>query len=378
MKKTLAILLATLLALCCVSAALAEDDTILVGVSYMETGSMAAGGQNMRAAIEMAFDEINEAGGVLGGKKLEIYAVDDTGTADGAVTAVTNILAQSPVVCIGPHTSPMALAASQLYLEDGIPFVSAATSPSLLEEENPYFFRISVSDAAVGEVMVKFAIDNFAAKKIAAIYITDDYGKAANNASQAFAESQGLEYYSEGMTAEDTDVTSQLLKIKDWAPDVIFSFNHDADSALVVRQYNELGLKEIPFVGSNALPMPQVLDLVTGEQADGLYASTDFFGDTSDPVLNEFLTKFEERTGIAAERYAAMYYSAAYLVADAIERAGSTDSEAIREALAATDGFQCVLGSLKANEFGELNSTLFILAIDGNKECSVAQKVSMN
>lgn len=378
MKKILAILVALIVVLGSMTLAFAEEDTILVGVSYMETGSMAAGGHNMRAAIEMAFEEINNAGGVLGGKKLEVYCVDDTGTADGAVTAVTNILSQNPIVCIGPHTSPMALAASQLYMDEGIPFVSAATSPSLLEEENPYFFRISVSDGAVGQVMVKFAADNFAAKKIATIYITDDYGKAANNASKEFAESVGIEYYSEGMTAEDTDITSQLLKIKEWGPDVIFSFNHDADSALVVRQYNELGLTDIPFVGSNALPMPQVLDLISGEQADGLYASTDFFADTTDPVLGEFLAKFEERTGIVAERYAAMYYSAAYLVADAIERAGAVDSAAIRDALAATDGFQCVLGTLKANEFGELNSTLFILAIDGEKQSSVAQKVSLN
>ena len=129
--------------------------------------------------------------------------------------------------------------------------------------------------------MVKFAVENFGAKKIAAMYITDDYGKAANNASAAYAESIGLEYYSEGLTAEDTDVTSQLLKIRDWGPDVIFAFTHDADSALVVRQYNELGLTDIPFVGPNALPMPQVLDLISAEQANGLYASTDFFADRS-------------------------------------------------------------------------------------------------
>ena len=377
MKKILATLLVLVMALCCLTPALVED-TVLIGVSCMETGSMAAGGLHMKQAITMAFDEINAAGGVLGGKQLEIYLVDDTGNAAGAVTAVNNILSQDVAMCIGPHTSPMALAAMEFYKEAGVPFISAATSPSLLDQQNEYFFRISVSDAAVGEVMVKFAADNFGAKKIAAMYITDDYGKAANNSSKAFAESIGLEYYSEGMTAEDTDVTSQLLKIKDWQPDVVFSFTHDADSALVVRQYNELGLKDIPFIGPNALPMPQVLDLVSGEQVSGMYASTDFFLDLNDTVMKDFRDRYFERWGVEPERYAAMYYSAAYLTADAINRAGSTDHEAIREALAATDGFACVLGSLKANEHGELNSTLFILQIDANKECSVAQKVSLN
>ena len=377
MKKLLCALLVLVMTMACMTAMAA--DPILVGVSCMETGSMAAGGLHMKQAITMAFEEINGNGGVLGGSQLEMYLVDDTGNAAGAVTAVNNILTQDVAVCIGPHTSPMALAAMEYYKEEGIPFVSAATSPSLLDQNNEYFFRISVSDGSVGKVMVKFAADNFGAKKIAAMYITDDYGKAANNSSKEYAESLGLEYYAEGMTAEDTDVTSQLLKIKEWGPDVIFSFTHDADSALVVRQFAELGLKaDIPFIGPNALPMPQVLDLVSGEQVDGMYASTDFFADTTDPVMADFMQRYEARWGMLPERYAAMYYSASYLVADALTRAGSADPAAIRDALAATDGFPCVLGDLKANEFGELNSTLFILQIDANKECTVAQKVSLN
>lgn len=375
MKKILCTLLALMMVLGSV-AALAED--VLVGVSCMETGSMAAGGLHMKQAITMAFEEINAAGGVLDGKTLKTYLVDDTGNAAGAVTAVNNILSQDVAVCIGPHTSPMALAAMEYYKEAGIPFVSAATSPSLLEQNNEYFFRISVSDAKVGEVMVKYAAENFGAKKIAAMFITDDYGKAANNSSKAYAESIGLEYYSEGMTAEDTDVTSQLLKIKDWAPDVLFSFTHDADSALVVRQYSELGLRDIPFIGPNALPMPQVLDLVSGEQVEGLYASTDFFADKSDPVMLDFIERYVARWGVEPERYAAMYYSASYLIADAITRAGSLDSEAIREQLQATKDFPCVLGKLTTNEHGELNSTLFILQIAADKTCSVSQKVSLN
>lgn len=376
MKKILVTLLALLIAICGVSAAIAED-TILIGVSCMETGSMAAGGLHMKQAITMAVEEINANGGVLG-KQIEFELVDDQGNAAGAVTAVNKLIASDPVLCIGPHTSPMALAAMEFYKEAGIPFISAATSPSLLDQENEYFFRISVSDASVGEVMVKFAVENFGAKKIAAMYITDDYGKAANNASAAYAESIGLEYYSEGLTAEDTDVTSQLLKIRDWGPDVIFAFTHDADSALVVRQYNELGLTDIPFVGPNALPMPQVLDLISAEQADGLYASTDFFADRSDATMSDFMDRYTERWGVEPERYAAMYYSATYLAADAITRAGSTDHEAVREALAATENFPCVLGNLTANEHGELNSTLFMLQIDGEKNSSVVQKVSMN
>ena len=94
--------------------------------------------------------------------------------------------------------------------------------------------------------------------------------------------------------------------------------------------------------------------------------------------MSDFMDRYAERWGVEPERYAAMYYSATYLAADAITRAGSTDHEAVRAALAATENFPCVLGNLTANEHGELNSTLFMLQIDGEKNSSVVQKVSMN
>lgn len=355
----------------------ASGEPILIGVSNMVTGPMAAGGLRMKQSITMAFEEINANGGVLG-RPLEMVLVDDTGTPTGAVNSVNRILGSKVTACIGPHTSPMVAAVSDIYSKNEIPFVSGATSPKLIDAKNPYFFRISVSDGSVGQVMVKFAGEKFGAKKIAALYDTDDYGVAANATTEAYCKANGFEYYSEGFTGGDKDLTSQLMKLKAWGPDVVFSYSHDAEVALHVRQMNELGMKDIPFIGPNALPMPQVLDLVEGSQVDGCYASTDYFGDTTDPVMSEFLTKFKDRWGEDAERYAALYYSASYLLADAIERAGSDDPKAVRDALAATADFQSVMGTLNCNEDGELNTNIFILQMDGEKNVSVAEKVSLD
>lgn len=356
----------------------AEGKPIKVGVSYMNTGSMAAGGLRMHQAITMAFEEINGKGGVLGGRPLEMVAVDDTGTPTGAVNAVNKILGENIAVSIGPHTSPMASATQELYRKAGVPFVTAATSPSLLQAENPYFFRISVSDGAVGPVMVAFAVENFDCKKIGAIYDTDDYGVAANNATQTYCEENGIEYYSEGFTTGDKDLTSQLSKIKAWGPDVFFDFSHDAEAALTVRQLDELGMGDIPHIGSNALAQAQTYDLCDAKQLEGTYASTDFYADTTNETMNDFLERFRTRWGEEAERYAAMYYTAAYLVADAIERAGSDDPEAIRTALSETQGFQAIFGELNCTEQGEMNTNLYILEFDGEKNMTVAQQVSLD
>lgn len=350
---------------------------IKVGVSDMVTGPLAAGGLRMKQAVTMAFEEINANGGVLGGRQLEMVLVDDTGTPTGAVNAVNKILGEQVSVVIGPHTSPMASATQELNRKAGVPFVTAATSPKLLEANNPYFFRISVSDGSVGPAMVEFAKDKFNATKIAALYDTDDYGVAANNATKVYCESNGVTYYAEGFTSGDKDLTSQLSKIKNWKPDVIFDFSHDAEAALIVRQLKELGMGDIPHVGPNALTNPQTYDLCEAKQLEGAYASTDFYADQSNESMKKFLDSFEERWNEDAERYASMYYTAAYLIADAIERAGSDNPEDIRKALSETKDFDSVFGKLNCSEQGELNTNLYILQFDGKKQMSVAQQISL-
>lgn len=356
----------------------ATGEPIKVGVSNMVTGPMAAGGLRMKQSITMAFEEINAKGGVLGGRPLELVLVDDTGTPTGAVNAVNKILGDNVSVVIGPHTSPMASATQELYRKAGVPFITAATSPKLLEAENPYFFRISVSDGAVGPAMVEFAKDKFSAKKIGALYDTDDYGVAADNATKQYCETNGIEYYSEGFTTGDKDLTSQLSKIKGWGPDVVFDFSHDAEAALIVRQLDDLGMGELPHVGPNALAQSQTYDLCDAGQLEGTYASTDFYADETNPAMKEFLDNFNTRWGVDVERYAAMYYTAAYLAADAIDRAGSDKPEDIRKALSETKDFDAVFGKLNCSEQGEMNTNLYILQFDGEKNMNVAQQVSLD
>lgn len=360
------------------SASTATGKPIKIGVSNMMTGPMAAGGIRMKQAITLAVEEINANGGVLDGRPLETVLVDDTGTPTGAVNAVNKILGENIALAIGPHTSPMASATQEIYRKAKVPFISAATSPKLLEAENPYFFRISVSDGAVGPAMVNFAKENFDALKIAALYDTDDYGVAADGATKKYCEEQKIEYYSEGFTTGDKDLTSQLSKIKNWGPDVIFDFSHDAEAALTVRQLSELGMGDIPHVGPNALAMSQTYDLCDAKQLDGTYASTDFFADEENPAMKEFLDKFRERWGEEVERYAAMYYTATYLAADAVERAGTDDPEKIQEALSETKDFKAVFGTLNCDEHGEMNRNLYILEFDGGKNMSVAKQISLD
>lgn len=377
MKKLVAMVLTVIMVLSMAVCAYAEEP-IKIGLSYMETGEFALSGELMLKGVLLAAEEINAKGGLLG-RQVEIVEVDNASTAQGAVTSVNKILSDDVVACIGPTTSGMVNSTLQYYNEAGIPFVSAATSPKIRDNEAETFFRISVSDALVGTVMVKFAAESLGAKKIGIIHNTDDYGMAAMNAAVEAAPAYGIETYTEGMTSADTDVSAQLLKIKNWGADCIFSFTHDQDTVLVVRQLFELGMGDINYVGPNALPMPANIPLIEAEALDGCYAATDYFAAVTDEVLQAYITRYTERwDGLEVDRLAALYYTSAYVIFDAIERAGSTEPAAIMAAMAETAGLDTVLGPITSDANHDLNSTLFIVQFDAEKNCSLVEKVTLN
>jgi branched-chain amino acid transport system substrate-binding protein len=380
MKKFVALFLIVSMLLCFVSAGFAEPagEPIKIGLSGMSTGDYVESGLLMQNGVLLAAEEINANGGLLG-RPVEIVFVDNASTAQGAVTSVNKILSEDVVACIGPTTSGMVNATLQYFQDGGIPFVSAATSPAIRNNESDCFFRISVSDALVGTVMVKFAAETLKATKIGIIHNTDDYGMAAMNAAVEAAKNYGIETYTEGMTSADTDVSAQLLKIKSWGADCIFSFTHDADTVLVVRQLHELGMRDINYVGPNALPMPANIPLIDSEALAGCYASTDYFADVNDAKLQDYIARYAERwDGLEVDRLAALYYTATYVVADAIARAGSDNPAEIKAAMEKTSGLETVLGSITCDENHDLNSTLFIVLFDETKECSLAEKVTLN
>lgn len=94
--------------------------------------------------------------------------------------------------------------------------------------------------------------------------------------------------------------------------------------------------------------------------------------------MKKFLDDFHARWGEDVERYAAMYYTAAYLAADAIDRAGSDKPEDIRKALSETKDFDAVFGKLNCNAQGEMNTNLYILEFDGDKNMNVTQQISLD
>lgn len=328
------------------------DGEIKVGVVTAITGSFPLAGERTKQGIQLRCDEINEAGGLLG-KKVVIVVEDDQSTQTGAVNAVNKIVNEDIVAVIGPHLSGNVMATEQIFKNSQMPFLTGGTNPKLAELGNPYLFRIRPSDAMVAEAAAKYAVETLGAKKVGISYNNDDFGMGGKTVVENYLKDAGIEYIAEGHNSGDRDLTGQIMKFKNANVDAIISWTHDSEVALFARQTTELNL-DVPIIASAGITMQQVLDMVDAEEVEGWYSVTDFAITDESSVVQDFAKRFEAKYNVKPELYAASYYGAMTVLADAIERAGSTDSEAIRKALSETQNLQGILGVFNCNEKGEM------------------------
>lgn len=322
----------------------ASTDPIRIGVSAAITGAAPLDGERSVQGIKMAVSEINAAGGVLG-RPLEIVVEDDANDSATAVNVVNKLVSdQSIVALLGPHRSANAMAVEGIVAQAEIPYLTGASSPSLVEKvSNPWLFRIRGSDSFVGQIIGKFAIENVGATKFGVIYNNDDYGVGGR------------------------DVVVKYLTDAGYEPLVVEGHNtHDPEAAILTRQMNEMGL-DVPIVGPTTFSLPTYLSLVTAEETEGFYSVADFVADNPDELVQKFYNSFVETYDVEPDLFAAAYYNGVYILADAITRAGAADRASIQKALLETKDLPSVYGTLYSNEHGELVHSAVVCEIVDNQ-----------
>ena len=331
-----------------------SDDTILIGVSASITGSAPTNGERTCQGAELAVKEINEAGGVLG-KQIELYEADDGGTTDLAINAINLIAEQDVAAQVGPNLSGLTMAIEGTMAKNGIPFLTGATSPALVKDiDNEYLFRIRESDTIQATVAAQYITDDLGCTNIGLLTDSDDYGAGAKNVAIAYFEENGISYDSQEFNSGDTDLSTQVMKLQSAGCDGIIVWAHDTETALCAQTFYDYGV-DVPIVGSTSISTTQVIDLCETEWLTNWYSVTDFTPTNPDETVQKFVAAFNEAYGCDPELYAATYYSSIYILADAIERAGSTDREAIRAALEETSEFKGgVLATYTADENQEM------------------------
>jgi branched-chain amino acid transport system substrate-binding protein len=342
----------------------AAGDVIRIGVFEPMTGDSAAGGQMTWEGIELA----GELHGEVLGKKVELVLVDNKTDKNEAANAVIRLIEKEKVVAIiGSYGSSLAMAAGPTVMEKEVPAVGCSPTNPLVTEDNPYYFRVCFIDPFQGRVMAQYAKEELGAKTAVLVRnVADAYSVGLNNFfKEAFIELTGDENavlaeldYQQG----DQDFTAQLTSIKKENPDVIFAPGPYNDGALMIMQARDLGI-EAPFLGGDTWEAPEFIE-IGGQNVEGVALSTHYSIDAAPTeAAKEFVDAYKAKFNKDPNAFAALGYDAYMVILDAIERADSYESVAIRDALAQTAGFKGVTGTITLDENGDATKSAVILQV---------------
>jgi branched-chain amino acid transport system substrate-binding protein len=343
-------------------------DTIKVGEYASLTGKDATFGQSQHKGIVLAIEEINAAGGVLG-KKLELVHEDNQSKSGESATVARKLISRDKVVALlGEVASTRSLEVAPIAQQAKIPMISpAATNPAVTEKGN-YIFRVCFIDPFQGTVMAKFAKDELKAKKVATLTsVSNAYSVGlAKFFKETFTAGGGTVPIEQRYNEGDKDFRAQLTAIKAANVDAVFVPGYYTEAALVARQARGLGIT-VPFFGGDGWESEKLLE-IGGEALNGCYYSTHFSPENKDPNVTKFVEKFKKRwSNETPDAFAALGYDTAYVLVDAMKRAGSTDGTKLRDALATTKNFAGASGITTIDKDRNATKGAIVIAIKNGK-----------
>ena len=349
-----------------------SGDTIKVGANFELTGNVANYGNATIEGLQLAIEEANEAGGI-NGKKIELVSVDDKSEAAESINAATKLISDDDVkIIVGPATTGLVLAETQTAMDAKVPIIApCATSPEATVENGkvkPYVFRSCFIDPQQGEVMATFAAKDLKAKT-AVIYVdnSSDYSKSlAKVFREKFEAAGGKVVMEEAFLQKDQDFKATLTKLKTANADVMFVPAYYEEVGKIVKQAREMGINSA-ILGTDGWDDTKVVDIAGADALNNTFFSTHY--SEKDAEVQGFIEAYKKKYNRAPNVFAALGYDAGKMLVDALKRAGSGDTEKIREALEATKDLKVGTGTISMDKNHNPIKTAVILEMkNGEKE----------
>ncbi len=341
----------------------ASATEIVVGEVGSMTGSEATFGTSTHQGIELAFEQINAAGGVKG-KKFRVITLDDQGKPDEAATAVTKLITQDKIAALlGEVASSRSLAMAPIAQAHGVPMITPSSTNPKVTEQGDYIFRVCFIDPFQGTVMAKFAKENLKIKNVAILRdVKNDYSVGlADFFTQTFTKNGGTIVVDQSYSAGDMDFKSQLTAIRAKKPEAIYVPGYYTEVGLIARQAKELGLN-VPLMGGDGWDSPKLTE-IGGKSIEGSFFSNHYSPEDQSPVVQKFIAEYKTKYGVIPDGLAAMGYDAAKVLADAMTRAPDLNSTSVKAAIAATKEYPGVTGVITLNEHRDPVKSAVVLKV---------------
>jgi len=339
--------------------------TIKVGAILPMTGGVAAFGQMIWQGVKLA----NELFPQVLGQDIEIVLLDNNSDKVQAVNTTRRAIEQDKVVAIiGQVISSNTIAGGAVAEENGVAMVSPSSTNPLVTQDRKYVSRVCFSDRFQGVAAALLAFNNMGAKNVAVfVDVEQDYAVGFANFFKDTAIELGgtvfYEYYKSG----DQDFTAQISDALSKNADAFFIPGYYQEIALIAIQARQLGFYD-PIIAGDGAAVPETIE-IGGAAVNGLYFTTHY--DSGSPAITDnaklFVEAYTQKYGEAPGTFTALGFDTYLVIRDAIERAGSTDREAIAKAVRQTKDFPAVTGIITINESGDAIKSVAIVKIENGK-----------
>ncbi|MCT4596928.1 MAG: ABC transporter substrate-binding protein [Vallitalea sp.] len=351
-----------------------NEEVVKIGLITAETGDIAQYGMAVENAVKLAADEINTAGGI-DGKKIKLVIYDNKGDAQESVTLFRRLVNNDKIdALIGPVISGTTLAVAPLAEESEIPMITPTATALNVTPEYEYVFRACYTDPYQGTILAKYALKELDAKNIAILYNTgSDYSAGLAEVFKGVAEDGGAKIVNYvGYTNDDVDFNSVLTNVKANEPDLIFIPDYYNKVGVIATTIKELGI-DATLLGPDGWDgvQEEYIDVVEG----GYFGNHYYAGDES-KIVKDFVKTYTDKYSETPNALAALGYDAMKIMANAIDKADSTNNKKILEQIKLTS-LDLVTGHITFDENGDTTKSVTIINVEDG-ELKLKTKFSDN
>ncbi|MBN1241944.1 MAG: ABC transporter substrate-binding protein [Spirochaetales bacterium] len=341
----------------------ASGEPIVIGAVLPLTGYGAVFGASALNGMRLAFDEANAKGGVLG-RPLELRVRDDKGDITAAADAFHRSVHQDRVVAVlGSIMSRITLEGARICQPAGVPLLTPTSTNPAVTETGDFIFRAAFIDPYQGTVAARFALDTLGARTAACVFTEDDdYARSiAAGFRETFESGGGVITAFEGHGYGVMDYSALLRRVLTTEPELILISDYYNDAALISLQARALGYSG-HFMGGDGWNAPDILRHI-GRGLIGSFFVSQWHPAAPSETNAAFVAAYRGAYGSEPDAMAALGYDSARIVIDAIERAGSTDGAAIRDAILSSE-IELATGLLRFDSIGDPIKSAAIIRIE--------------
>jgi branched-chain amino acid transport system substrate-binding protein len=326
------ILAGALLATILTAAAFAQSGTSIKLADVAElSGGGATVGTNWKNGIDLAVEEINAKGGVLG-RKLEVTHADSQSNPGVARAQVQKALDNEPYVLLGPGYSGSVKVTAPLAAEAGIAQIMGGEAAELTQAGNKFLFRTSFGQQSSMPKVAKYINDDIKAKSVAIVWVNNDFGRGGRDVIAREFARYGIKVAADLSTeAGQADFAADVSKIKAANPDAVFIYLNEEESARILKELKRQGVT-VPLIGETTLVGQKVVELA-GDAANGARGHVGLTTDAPVDLIKGFREKFVRKYSYIPDHNGIKGYLAVYMVKAATEKMGKVDGKALADAL---------------------------------------------